>query len=232
MVAVQLDPRALVPRRRRAATLTIEPDPDPRGELTLMLNTTRYANAVRFAAHAHAGQVRKGTTIPYVVHPLAVSALVVEFAGDEDHAIAGLLHDVVEDCGVSLLTLSDRFGTRVAAIVEGCTDGAPDAHGVKAPWRERKERYLAHLEEEPQDTLLVSACDKLHNARAIVSDIRLVGDEVFGRFSANRDEVIWYYRSLAGVFGRRLDHPALITILTYEIANMWDYGIPKGAAPF
>jgi GTP pyrophosphokinase len=196
-----------------------------------MLNTPRYADAVRFAADAHAGQVRKGTTIPYIVHPLAVSALVVEFGGDEDQAIAGLLHDVVEDCGVSLIDLSEGFGPRVAAIVAGCTDGVPDARGVKAPWKARKQRYLAHLEEEPQDTLLVSACDKLHNARDIVSDIRLVGMEVFDRFSANWDQVVWYYRSLAGVFERRLEQPALVTTLAYEIANMWDYGLNPDAMP-
>jgi GTP pyrophosphokinase len=196
-----------------------------------MLNSTRYAEAVRFAADAHARQFRKGTSIPYIVHPLAVSALVVEFGGDEDQAISGLLHDVVEDCGVSLLTLSERFGPRVAAIVEGCTDGAPDEHGVKAPWQERKERYLADLEGESQDTLLVSACDKLHNARCIVSDTRLVGHGVFDRFTVDRDHVVWYYRRLAGVFARRLEHPDLVTMLTYEIANMWDYGIPSDALP-
>lgn len=196
-----------------------------------MLNSPRYAEAVMVAADAHAGQVRKGTSIPYIVHPLAVSALVVEFGGDEDQAIAGLLHDVVEDCGVSLLDLADRFGTRVAAIVEGCTDGAPDERGIKAPWRERKQRYLVHLEEEFQETLLVSACDKLHNARAIVSDVRLLGDAVFDRFAAPRDQVIWYYRSLAGVFQRRLQNPNLVTALTYEVANMWDFGIPGDAQP-
>jgi (p)ppGpp synthase/HD superfamily hydrolase len=196
-----------------------------------MLNTPRYADAVRFAADAHFGQVRKGTAIPYIIHPLTVSALVVEFGGDEDQAIAGLLHDVVEDCEVSPLTLSDRFGARVAAIVEGCTDGVPDQLGVKAPWRERKERYLAHLEQEPQDTLLVSACDKLHNARCIVSDTRLIGQEVFDRFTASREQVIWYYCRLAGVFERRLRHPDLLRTLTYEIANMWDYGLPSDVMP-
>jgi GTP pyrophosphokinase len=191
----------------------------------------RYAQALLFAGRAHRGQFRKATATPYITHPIAVSALVMEFGGDEDQAIAGLLHDVVEDCGVSLVDLADQFGTRVAAIVEGCTDGAPDAYGVKAPWRERKERYLANLEEESQDTLLVSACDKLHNARCIVSDTRLIGADVFDRFSASREQVIWYYRRLAGVFERRLRHSDLVTALTYEIANMWDFGIPDDATP-
>ena len=194
-----------------------------------MLNSDRYARALTFAADAHAGQVRKGTAIPYITHPLAVSGLVVEFGGDEDQANAGLLHDVVEDCGVSLLTLAAEFGVRVAAIVEGCTDGAPDEHGRKAPWLERKELYLEHLEGASQDTLLVSACDKLHNARAIVSDIRVIGLEVFDRFTATRERTIWYYRRLAGVFARRLGNARLAQTLEYEISNMWDYGLPNDA---
>jgi (p)ppGpp synthase/HD superfamily hydrolase len=196
-----------------------------------MLKSQRYAYAVSFAAKAHAGQFRKGGRIPYISHPLAVSALVVEYGGDEDQAIAALLHDVVEDCGVSLLTLSEEFGLRVAAIVEACTDGVPDERGVKAPWRERKERYLAHLEQEEDDALLVSACDKLHNAKAIVSDIRETGLEVFDRFTASREEVLWYYRRLAGVFERCIDRPSLVRALVYEIAAMWDFGTPDTASP-
>lgn len=196
-----------------------------------MLCSDQYARAFSFAAGAHAGQFRKGGTVPYITHPLAVSALVVEFGGDEDQAIAGLLHDVVEDCGVSLVDLSEKFGPRVAAIVAACTDGVPDERGVKAPWRERKERYLTHLEEEAQDALLVAACDKLHNVRAIVFDIRQMGDSAFDRFTASRKEVIWYYRSLAGVFERRLDRPSLVRAISYEIAQMWDFGTPHTASP-
>jgi GTP pyrophosphokinase len=195
-----------------------------------MLDTERFARVVTFAARAHAGQRRKSTLIPYITHPLAVSALVVEFGGDEDQAIAGLLHDVVEDCDVSLLTISAEFGLRVASIVEGCTDGVIDADGRKAPWLERKIRYLEHLEDEAADVLLVSACDKLHNARAIVDDIRTIGEAVFERFTANRQQTIWYYRRLAGIFARRLRDPHLVRALEYEVANMTDYGAPSDAS--
>jgi (p)ppGpp synthase/HD superfamily hydrolase len=191
--------------------------------------TPQFADALTFAAAAHAGQLRKGTGIPYFTHPLAVSGLVLEFNGDEDQAIAGLLHDVVEDCGVDLATLADTFGIRVAAIVEGCTDGAPDEHGRKAPWRERKERYLEHLQGESQDTLLVAGCDKLHNARSIVADFRVVGDAVFERFNAGREGTIWYYRRLAGIFSRRLDNAPLVVALEHEINSLWDYGLYGGA---
>lgn len=194
-----------------------------------MFTSSLYADALRFAATAHAGQVRKGTAIPYVTHPLAVSGLVVEFGGDEEQAIAALLHDVVEDCDVSLLTISDTFGVRVAAIVEGCTDGVPDALGRKAPWKARKARYLEHLELATQDTLLVSACDKLHNARSIVADVRIIGGAVFDRFTAGRDQTIWYYRSLAGVFRRQLKAGRLARLLEYTINDMADYG-PSGGS--
>lgn len=125
--------------------------------------------------------------------------------------------------------LSEAFGIRVAAIVEGCTDGVPDEHGRRTPWLDRKEAYLAHLLEASDDILLVSACDKLHNARAIVSDIRAVGSSVFERFTASREQIIWYYRSLAGVFSRRLTKPQLVRALEYEVQNMTDFGVGGGA---
>lgn len=190
----------------------------------------RYAAAVRYAATAHAGQVRKGTSIPYITHPIAVSGLVMEFGGDEDQAIAGLLHDVVEDCGVSLESLEAQFGGRVAAIVDGCTDGVPDAQGHKPPWRERKEQYLAHLEQAHSDVLLVSACDKLHNARAIVADLRTHGLTIFERFTAGQDGTTWYYRQLAGVFGRRLGHQTLVRLLEHEVGSLANPGLAGAAA--
>ena len=107
----------------------------------------KYREAVGYAAAAHAEQVRKGTNIPYVSHPIAVSALVVEHGGNEVQAIAALLHDVLEDCGAHHApVIAERFGSEVLKIVEGLTDGVPDDHGVKPLWRERKELYLAHLE--------------------------------------------------------------------------------------
>src|SRR3984893_16755016 len=142
----------------------------------------RYAEAVAYATDAHAGQVRKGTDIPYISHPIAVSSLVIEHGGDEDQAIAGLLHDVIEDCGKTVDEIAGLFGSRVAGIVEHCTDGIPDETGRKPPWRERKEAYLSRLGDGNYDTLLVSACDKLHNARAIEDDTVSIGPAVFDRF--------------------------------------------------
>ncbi len=156
----------------------------------------RFADALGFATAAHAGQVRKVVGSPYITHPLAVASLVGEYGGDEEQAIAALLHDVMEDCGVSREAIAARFGERVARIVVACTDTTLQP---KPPWRERKEAHLAHVRGEPQDVKLVIAADKLHNASCIVRDLHRasVGAAVWARFSASKDDVIWYYRGMA-----------------------------------
>src|ERR1039458_568701 len=129
----------------------------------------RIADAVEFAVRAHGDQVRKGTSIPYVSHLLGVAALVLEGGGDEDHAIAGLLHDVLEDTSVTAAQVEEAFSPRVAAVVVGCSD---TQEKPKPPALERKQLYLEHLEEADADTLLVSLADKLHNARSLLLDFR------------------------------------------------------------
>lgn len=168
--------------------------------------TDRYSEALIYAAAKHRGQVRKGTAIPYLSHVLAVSSLVMEHDGDEDESIAGLLHDIIEDVGkTEAPTISARFGDRVLDIVLGCTDAETFP---KPPWRERKERYLAHLDSAGSSILLVSCCDKLHNATAILNDLERVGAAVFDRFTAGRDGTLWYYRTLAATFDRLGSRPA------------------------
>ena len=161
----------------------------------------RFLRAFEFAAKKHAGQVRKASTIPYIAHLLGVASLVLEAGGDEDLAIAALLHDVVEDCGGApmLREVRRRFGTRVAKVVDGCTDA--DTY-PKPPWRERKEIYLCHLAEADADTRLVTAADKLNNVRSILSDYRQVGEFVWERFKGGREGTLWYYRSLRDEFLR------------------------------
>ena len=108
--------------------------------------TPRFTKAISLAARAHEGQNRKGTPIPYITHPVAVAGLVAQFGGDEDQQIAALLHDVLEDGGPQFAAEIEReFGTRVLTIVEGCTDGVPDATGQKSPWAVRKQAYITHL---------------------------------------------------------------------------------------
>jgi len=163
--------------------------------------TRRFEQALLFATRKHAGQTRKGTPTPYISHLLSVAGLVLEAGGDEDLAIAALLHDVVEDCGGApmLKEIRRRFGKRVAHVVEGCTDTDLTP---KPPWRQRKEDYLKHLRTANADVRLVSAADKLHNARTILTDYREGGEAVWERFQGKRDGTLWYYRALLGEFRR------------------------------
>jgi GTP pyrophosphokinase len=176
--------------------------------------TDRYSEALAYAALMHRGQVRKGSGIPYLSHPLAVSSLVMEHGGDEDEAIAGLLHDVIEDVGgAEAPVIEARFGGRVLQIVLGCTNS--DAF-PRPPWRERKERYLVHLASATPSVLLVSCCDKLHNATAILGDLEAIGPAVFQRFTAGRDGTLWYDRSLSEAFARIGAPPAARLTETVE----------------
>jgi (p)ppGpp synthase/HD superfamily hydrolase len=168
----------------------------------------RFEHALLFATRKHARQHRKGTAVPYVAHLLSVAGLVLEVGGDEDLAIAALLHDVVEDCGGApmLREIRRRFGKRVAHVVDGCTDTDLDP---KPPWRQRKEDYIAHLRTADADTRLVSAADKLHNVRSIVAAYREIGDRVWERFHGKRDGTLWYYRALLDEFQRRKSSPLI-----------------------
>lgn len=192
--------------------------------------TDRYSRAFDYARIAHAAQVRKGSRIPYLYHLMGVSSLVLEFGGNEDQAIAGLLHDVVEDCGaIHAAIIRAQFGDAVADIVDACTDGtaenkskaATDPEGSKRDWLERKLTYIRHLRDAPDATLLVSACDKLHNARAIVQDLEdpHVGSKVFERFTGGMMESLSYYQSLAEIFTERDCQPA--RVFEHTVAHMY-----------
>jgi len=175
--------------------------------------TRRFSDAVDYARIAHAAQVRKGSEISYIHHLLGVASLVIEFGGSEDQAIAGLLHDTLEDCGAAHeAVIRGQFGDVVADIVKDCTDGTAeskarytDPEAKRRDWTQRKHSYLAHLQAAPAQTLLVSACDKLHNARAIVQDLEdpTVGTRVFDRFTGRRDGTLWYYQTLTEIFSAR-----------------------------
>ncbi len=155
----------------------------------------RFEQALLLATRLHAGQTRKETDIPYVGHLLAVTGMVLENGGDEDTAIAALLHDAIEDQGhqITLDDIRARFGDPVADIVAGCTDATTYP---KPPWRGRKETYLAHLRHASAAERLVSTADKLHNARAILADYRILGEALWSRFNGGREGTLWYYRSL------------------------------------
>jgi (p)ppGpp synthase/HD superfamily hydrolase len=164
-----------------------------------MALSSRFEEALVFAAQLHAKQVRKGTSIPYISHLLAVASLVLEYGGNEDEAIAALLHDAIEDQGgvFAREEIRRRFGNTVVDIVDGCTDAEVIP---KPPWRERKETYIAHVRHAPASVRLVSAADKLHNARSILADYRILGEELWNRFSSGKQGTLWYYHSLVEAY--------------------------------
>lgn len=170
----------------------------------------RLAEALGFALEKHGAQARKGTNVPYITHLLAVAARVGESGGSEDEMVAAFLHDAVEDGGGApvLAEIRARFGAQVAEIVDGCTDD--DAGSEKAPWLERKKAHLESLAGAPLPVLRVACADKLHNAECIARDLRDLGPSIFQRFRGDREGTLWYYRSLARVFGALIqDHPDL-----------------------
>jgi GTP pyrophosphokinase len=157
--------------------------------------TRRFDEAFVYAHEVHGNHTRKGNGVPYIGHLMGVASIVIDDGGSEDEAIAALLHDAPEDRGgrERLDDIRARFGDTVAQIVEDCTDSWTTP---KAPWKERKEKYAAHARTLSPASLRVSAADKVHNAYAILRDLRNVGDKVWERFNANADEIVWYYRSL------------------------------------
>lgn len=191
--------------------------------------TPRLIQAFQFAAQEHKCQLRKATKIPYISHLMSVSALVMENGGDEEQAIAGLLHDIIEDAEPPSRVpyirkeILEQFGPRVLSLVEGCTDGEADEAGEKAPWRERKEAYLDHLQNEPVELLLISCCDKLHNARAILTDLTTHGDILFERFTGKKEGTLWYYRTLAAIFEERLPGVVAARELAMTVAAIEAY---------
>lgn len=164
--------------------------------------TWRFDAALQLASALHHKQTRKGGTTPYIAHLMGVCALVLESGGDEDQAIAALLHDAVEDQGgePTLQTICHLFGQRVASAVEACSDSTVSDPANKPPWRERKEKYLAHLQAADADALLVGLADKLYNARAILSDYRQLGEKLWSRFTVPQNEQLWYYGALVSAF--------------------------------
>ena len=161
--------------------------------------TARFESAMVMAAQLHAGQTRKDNKVPYLSHLMAVASLVLDYGGDEDQAIAALLHDTVEDQGgpPTLDPIRGRFGDQVAGLVAGCTESLDTP---KPSSLERKRIYLRSIPGKSAKTRFVSCADKLHNARSTVKDFRDVGDAIWARFNVGREDTLWYYTSLADAF--------------------------------
>ena len=179
----------------------------------------KFEAALVYAARLHRDQTRKGSGIPYVNHLLAVAAIVGENGGTEEEVVAALLHDAPEDHGgrARLEEIRERFGDAVAEIVAGCTDTYEDP---KPAWRPRKEAYVAHVRTAPASVRLVSAADKLHNARSILADLRVSGDALWGRFTGGKEGTIWYYRALTSALGAAGTNAAVVEELGRVVRKM------------
>lgn len=174
--------------------------------------TRKFDLALQFASGLHHQQPRKGTGIPYIAHLISACSLVLEAGGDEDQAIAALLHDAVEDQGglPTLDTIRRLFGDRVADAVKACSDSTASNPEKKLPWRSRKEQYLEHLRDANKDALIVATADKLHNSRAILTDYREVGEELWSRFNASREDQLWFYTTLVQTLRSTTAAPAAL----------------------
>lgn len=200
------------------------PENESNEKITL---TSRFTDAVDYVRKLHTG-LRKGTRVPFMAHLLGVASLVmgesghVPFPVTEDMIIAALLHDAVEDEGgmPRLRDIEERFGHEVARIVEGCSDSFEADSRKKQEWAKRKSFYISRLWEEPEATLLVSAADKVYNARSILEDYRIIGPEIWKRFQRGRDDQIWYYEELIKVFRKRCPEWRIVEELQRVVSEL------------
>lgn len=190
-----------------------------------MSYTARFEQALTFAHTLHKDQRRKGTEVPYITHLIGVAAIVGDYGGDEDQVIAALLHDALEDQGKHHealdQTIAARFGARVLAMVEALSDTVEDP---KPPWLERKNQYIAHLKAAVTDdpSLLISAADKLYNARTIARDRRVIGDEIFSRFKAGKTQTLWYYAQICAALEDKAFGGAHQRVIVDELKEVVD----------
>jgi (p)ppGpp synthase/HD superfamily hydrolase len=202
-----------------------------------LAHSPRYTDALGWAAELHRHQSRKGKPVPYLSHLMAVSAMVWEDGGDEDQAIAALLHDAIEDAGISSAQITARFGERVAAIVSDCTDtdGVVEPGAEKEPWLLRKTRYIASLEHKPDASLLVTAADKAHNAGDMVLDARR-DPSMWSKFNAGLEGSAWYLLRMHQQLNRRLSGSRSVERLGEAVSEVlasesYRRLVPEGIAP-
>lgn len=178
----------------------------------------RFTDALTYANELHAHQKRKGSGVPYVSHLLGVASIVLDAGGNEDEAIAALLHDAIEDCGGATIrdSIRQRFGKKVAAIVDECTESDVTP---KPPWRDRKQAYIDSIPHLSPSGRLVGLADKIHNARSIVADYRQIGETIWQRFRGGRDGTLWYYQSLVAAF-RSHDNSPLVEELARTVVDL------------
>ncbi|NHC33144.1 HD domain-containing protein [Scytonema millei] len=180
--------------------------------------SSRFTEALTYATELHANQVRKSSGVPYISHLLGVTSIALEYGANEDEAIAALLHDAIEDQGGAATReeIRRRFGNTVTDIVDACTDAEIIP---KPPWKQRKEAYIATIPQASPSIILVSAADKLHNARSILKDYRTLGETVWQRFKGGKDGTLWYYRAVVEAFIAKGKTP-IVTELERVVAEL------------
>lgn len=192
----------------------------------------KYLHAFKYAFEKHRDQTRKGSDVPYISHLMAISGLVIEHGGNEEEAIAALLHDVVEDQGgrEALSEIRTLFGERVAEIVDHCTDAYTSP---KPPWEPRKTRYIEDMRKADPSVLLVSLCDKLHNARSTLLDLQHTSsyDDFWKRFSAPPEKQLWYYKSLLEIYDACPFHRPLVNELRRVVIELESIIEENGKSP-
>ena len=186
------------------------------------MNPHRYREALEFALRAHEGQFRKGSGIPYITHPVSVSAILAQYGYEEDLVIAGLLHDVLEDTAVTRTELGSRFGVRIASLVSGVTEKKKDAKGLPRPWEIRKEEGLRHLGVAEEQVVALKAADALHNVECLIRDLRIVGDDIWTRFKRGQEQQLDYYMRLSGLIRSRLGEAPLALELCEAVDRLED----------
>src|SRR4051794_5580892 len=188
----------------------------------------RFDEALAYASSHHREQLRKGSRVPYMSHLMSVSAIVLEHGGNEEQAIAALLHDAVEDAptgqGLAVLEeIRERFGKPVAAMVKACSDSLNETDAGKAPWDERKREYIAGLSDpakKSDEALLVTAADKIHNGSRIAADLREFGPAFWSTFNASAEELLWYYRSVDAAITERLPGTTIATAVRLAVDEL------------
>ncbi len=183
------------------------------------MSSQKVFEAIEFAARAHWGQYRKGTMIPYIVHPINVGRILVEFSCPETIIVAGILHDTVEDTPVTLGEIREKFGEHVASFVAKCSE-----EDKSDTWEKRKLHTIKSLETASFEVLLLSLADKLDNIRSIRRAQDREGNKVWSRFNRPKENQAWYYSSLVDVFSRRMQSSpgeALAEMFRSEVAQVF-----------
>jgi (p)ppGpp synthase/HD superfamily hydrolase len=186
----------------------------------MVVYTERVRAALRLAERAHRGQTRKGTDVPYVLHPVAVTFLLIDAGADEDLVCAGLLHDVVEDSDVTLDDLEQGFGAEVRRLVDAVTEEKTDGDGQSIPWDIRRRDTIEHLEHADDAVLALKAADLAANLSDVLIDHAEVGDELWARFNAGAAAQIWYYRRVAEIVIARGTLPKLVQAVRERLAEL------------